>query len=526
MAAITRWVEYYVDGEGEAGTGGGTAEGCGTRGYTHATGGSGADSFNIGSGNNQLHVSIDGDSAFITLASGSGQDPRFIARDITEKLHNLGKNNPRYDQAQCLWHNNALRLYSGSLGSSSGAVVVSGTNTAHVELGWGTADEVGGSNNNPGASISGSLNQYNGGVSVSGTYNGFFDETYTIVIANAWTIGTPVKGGTNSYTGTISAGGVFNAPQDITYTLYIDVSNGTTMGAGAGNVPKLSWISTGNVDNSAAAVDLLYPNYYYKVGIYGLMVKFTDAVFNSCQSPNAAWTVACTKPDYTHGTNTQGAAGNAYYVWGSDRGDDAGSSTQIITSETSWTRLGSRGVYIKFTGDNNFLAGDQFKVICTPPQPKSYDITNLNYGNVTVSTEAPVKAVIFEILSGAIEMSTIKFGLQSHGTFEHHDENNSDTYFRFGTLGPGQSAGSGDVDGLEWRTNCVAADISSDTPPSYMYATKANLHVVSDADDSETIGASSFMGMTSDPIFLNIKLGASEVGANSTINYRIFFDYS
>ena len=119
-------------------------------------------------------------------------------------------------------------------------------------------------------------------------------------------------------------------------------------------------------------------------------------------------------------------------------------------------------------------------------------------------------------------MSTVKFGLQSHGTFEHHNENNSDTYFRFGTVGPGQVAG----DGLEWRANVVASDISSDTAPSYLYATKENLSVVSDADDSETIGASSFMGMTSDPIFLNIKLGASEVGANSTINYRIFFDYS
>jgi hypothetical protein len=150
----------------------------------------------------------------------------------------------------------------------------------------------------------------------------------------------------------------------------------------------------------------------------------------------------------------------------------------------------------------------------------------LNYGNVTVSTEASVKSVIFEIVSGAIEMSTVKFGLQSHGTFQHHNMNNSDTFFRFGTVGLGQKAGSSPVSGLEWRSNVVAADIASDTPPSYLYATKRNLSVVSDADASQTIGASGFMGMTSDPIFLNIKLGASEVGANSTINYRIFFDYS
>jgi hypothetical protein len=212
-------------------------------------------------------------------------------------------------------------------------------------------------------------------------------------------------------------------------------------------------------------------------------------------------------------------------VWGSTRGDDAGNNP-ITTSESSWTRLGSRGLYIKYTGDNMFKVGDQFKVVCTPPQPKSYDITNLNYGNVTVSTEAPVKAVIFEIISGAIEMSTVKFGLQSHGTFSHHDTNNADTFFRFGTVGPGQKTGSAPVSGLEWRANVAAADIASDTPPSYLFASKSNLSVVSDADASQTIGASGFMGMTSDPIFLNIKLGASEVGANSTINYRIFFDYS
>jgi hypothetical protein len=287
----------------------------------------------------------------------------------------------------------------------------------------------------------------------------------------------------------------------------------------------MSWTSTGNADNSGAAVELLYPNFFYKLGTKGAMVKFSDAVFNHCPAGTTAWTVACVYPMYTHGTNTQGSAGNAQYVWGSSRGDDSGNNP-ITTSSTTFTRLGSRGLYVKFGGTNMFKAGDQFTVICTPPQPKSYNITNLNYGNVTVSTEAPVKSVIFEIMSGAIEMSTIKFGLQSHGTFNHHRENNSDTYFRFGTLGPGQKAGSSPISGLEWRADTQASDISSDINPSYLYATKANLEVVSDADDSEAIGASGFMGMTSDPIFLNIRLGASEVGANSTINYRIFFDYS
>jgi hypothetical protein len=32
--------------------------------------------------------------------------------------------------------------------------------------------------------------------------------------------------------------------------------------------------------------------------------------------------------------------------------------------------------------------------------------------------------------------------------------------------------------------------------------------------------------MCADPIWLGIKLGTAEVGANSTINYRIYFDYN
>jgi hypothetical protein len=522
MSALTRWVEYSIDAAGVAGTGGGTQEGVGIRGYSLATGGVDKDTFNIGTANNRLHISMDGDSSYITLASGTALDPRFVARDITEKLHNLGKSDPSYDQAQCVWENNQLKLYSGTLGSSSSAAVVSGTNTAHIELGWGTKTEVGGTNNNP---ATGAINQYNGGLTVSGTYNGFFDEVYTIVIHNGWTISTPVKGGSNAYTGTITTGGIFNNSTDITYTLNIDTTNGTTMGGGTGNVPKLSWTSTGNVDNSSADVELLFPNYFYKVGTKGLMVKFTDAVFSHCPAGTPAWTIECLYPQTTHGSNSQGSAGDALYVWGSSRGDDSGNNP-VTTSEDTFTALGSRGLYIKFTGDNMFKAGDQFQVVCTPPQPKSYDITNLNYGNVTVSTESPVKSVIFEIISGAVELSTVKFGLQSDGSFEHHDENNSDTYFRFGTVGPGQTSGSSPIDGLEWRANVTAADIANDIPPSYLFATKADLEVVSDADDSESLGASAFMGMTSDPIFLNIKLGASEVGANSTINYRIFFDYS
>jgi hypothetical protein len=515
MSATTRWVLYDIAETGVAGTGGGTNRGRGTRGYSFATASVG-DSFNIGSTNNRLYIKVDGLPASpygLTLASGSSLDPRFVAKDITEKMHNAGQATTSWDQAQCVWDDNQFKLYSGTLGSSSSITVFSGTNTAHLELGWGTKSEVGGS-----ATSNGNADNY---ISVSGTYNGFFDEIYRVVVNKEVSIGTPSKDGSNSYTGTISTGGVYNHNTLITYTLSINVTNGTTMGAGTGNVPTMSWTSTGNVDDGGP-IELLYAGFWYNVGTKGLMVKFTDAVFNTC---NPAWTIACAAVQFAEGSNTSAPVDTAQFVWGSNRGDDASAAT---TAASSWTRLGTRGLYVKFVDPTtaNLTAGDEFYVICTPPQPSSYSITNLNFGNVTVSTESSVKAVLFEIMSGAVEIDTVKFGLQSHGTFSHHGEGNSDTYFRFGTVGPGNTAGISPFDGYEWRVSVTAGDISSDTPPSYLYATKEALAVVADADSSETIGTSAFVGMVADPIWLNIKLGTSEVGANSTINYRIYFDYS
>jgi hypothetical protein len=291
------------------------------------------------------------------------------------------------------------------------------------------------------------------------------------------------------------------------------------MGAGINNVPTVSWDSGGTDDGGP--LELLYANYWYKIGTHGLMVKFTDAVFNTC---DPAWDIVCTAVTEVSPGNASAPAGSARYVWGSNRGDDA--SGYIVTSDTSYTRLGTRGISIMFDGTNNFNAGDEFFVICTPPQPQSYDITNLNYGNVTVSTESQLRCVIFEIISGAVEISTVKFGLQSHGSFSHHGEGDSDTYFRFGTVGPGNNAGNSPYDGYEWRTGVTSTDISSDVPPSYLYATEDNLPVVADADSSKSIGTSVYAGMVADPIFLNIKLGASEVGANSSVNFRVYFDYS
>jgi hypothetical protein len=505
---------------GTAGDGDG-AGGVGTKGYSIGTASVG-DSFTIGSTTNRLHISIDGDSGpYITLYSGSSLDPRFVARDITEKMHALGKSDESWDNAVCKWENhpaygNRFKIYSGSLQTGSTVVVAtSGTNTAHAVLGFTTKSESGGTVENS----TGASNTFEGSISVSGTYYGFFDETYKIVITNdndaTRGIGTPVK--SISYDGTLTTGGVYNYTADTTYTITIDVTNGTTMGQGTGNVPIMTWTAAASADDSTANTELLYPDTWYNVGTRGLMVKFTDAVFG-----NGTWDIPCYKPDYTSGSNVTDPVGTAYFAYSSDRGD-MGAAAATPASGTYGT-LGTRGLSFTFNipaSGTDLAIRDEFYVICSAPAPDSYNITSLNYGNVTVSTESDVKCVMFEIESGAAQMSSVKFGLQNHGSFSHHNAGNSDTYFRFGTVGPENTATS--PAGGEWYPNITAADIDSDTPPAYLYATEDNLSVVSTADASEDVGN---VGLTADPVWLNIRLGSSETGANSTINYRLYFDYS
>lgn len=521
-AASTKWVQYDISAEGAASDG---DNGCkGTLGYSIATA-SVSDVFTIGPTTNRLHLSIGGvSSPYITLYSGASLDPRFVARDITEKLHALDKGTEDYEKAICVWENdgdegNRLAIYPGELGAGSQVVVSSGgTHDASAILGWSTKSENGGG--------AGSYT-FNGDATVSGTYYGLFAETYKIVISNedkdgggtaVRGIGTPVKYIT--YAGTFTTGGVYNYTSDITYTINIDTTVGTTMGAGTGEVPTMTWTSTGSVDDSSVNTELLYPDTWYNVGNYGLVVKFTDAVFETAAP---AWTVPCYKPVHAQGSNSSAAVGTAQYVYSSDRGDMSSSPTTTVSG--SFTAIGSRGVTIRFNpiGADNLGAGDEFHVICAGPTPAYPSISSLNYGNVTVSTESSVKNVMFEIESGAVQMSTVKFGLQNHGTFAHHGAGNADTCFRFGTVGVGNPAGTGGTDGIEWYPSITAADIDSDTPPSYLYATEDNLPVVSTADASESVGS---YGLCADPIWLNIRLGASEVGANSTINYRLYFDYS
>ncbi len=120
------------------------------------------------------------------------------------------------------------------------------------------------------------------------------------------------------------------------------------------------------------------------------------------------------------------------------------------------------------------------------------------------------------------------------GTFQHHDQGDSDTEFHFGTVGAGENAPGGGpttnsqvefpVDSSGFG-DVTATDIDSDTPPSFLFATKADLAVVNSADNAEDIG-NYLEAVVSDFMYLAIKLGANETGANSTINYRMFFDFS
>jgi hypothetical protein len=532
MAAVTRWVRYDLSAVGVAVVGGNG--GVGQPAFSIGTASiSDADGITVGPTTNRLYLNIDGatpGSQYITLYSGSVLDPRFIAKDITEKMNNALPADESWANAICRWENahggaagantydNRFKIYSGSLGSgSSVTVATSGTNSAHAILGFASKDEVGGSDNN----TKGSGNTSNFGITVSGTYKGFLPEMYTVVIGNdadaTRGIGTPTKT-TLVYPGTITAGGVFNGVADITYTVTIDVTNGTTMGQGTGNVPLMSWTEAGS-DDSDNDVELLYPDHWYKLGTKGVMVQFTDAVF-----ANGDFTLACYKSDYAAGSNVNAPVGTAQYIYASDRGEGSSSPT-TTDSGTGYTRLGTRGLWITFSGTGQLTAGDEWRVLVSPPLPAAYNISQLNYGNVTVSTESDVKAVLFEVESGAIEMSSVAFGLQNNGSFSHHNEGNSDTYFRFGTVGPANTAGTGQEAGIEWYQNIAATDIDNDTPPSYLYATEDNLSVVATADASEDIGNWGVLPMA-DPIWVNIRLGASETGANSTINYRLYFDYS
>jgi len=293
-------------------------------------------------------------------------------------------------------------------------------------------------------------------------------------------------------------------------------TNGQTVGGGTGNVPTFTVTSTQS-DNIATPQEILYSGEPYYIGTRGLTLNWSDAPFGSGDT----FTIVCTKP-LTGG----GAVATAVYHYRSLLGDD---STVSTTTSVVGDALGRKGLTIAFSNSGVLTERDEFKVVCKGPTPEAYGITNMVYGNVTVTTESAVKVHQFEIMSGAVDMSSVKFSLQNNGTFAHHNAGDSDTYFRFGTAGFGKPGdGVSANTGPEWTTSVTAADLATAKTsgntgaPLHLDSSVPNLAVVSSADDAEDVGNAS---MVSDFIVTNIRLGAQESGANSSINYRLYFDF-
>jgi len=543
MVAVSRFVEFSATGQTFA-TGTSTEKTAhGTRGFSRGTGlGSGNDSFTITlNSNDQLAVNINNvGPETITLSSGTDLDPRFVARDIAFKLHSANADDA-FKFSQCEWRNgygptsnpgpndqNSFIIWSGKMANNGGAndvnVTSPGGRDARATVGYDTVDERAGVD----FATDFASSSFTGDVTVSGVYGGQLDDFYTVQISDGELVENATPNGGNTYTGSSTTDGTYIGSADDTYTVTIDTTNGSTMGAGSANVPQFTVTDTPGADDNANPIELLYADHYYDVGNLGVMIKFSDAVFGNGDNFAINAFVAS-------GTGYPKAPGSAQYIWSSSLGDSSKSiGIGATTTQNTGTQLGTKAVEISWSGATSLDLEERFNVICRGPQPIDSDVTQLNFGNVTVSTNSSVKVVWFELISGAVSMSTVKFSLQADGTFQHHDQGDNDTEFHYGTSGGGNPApGAGptsgsqvefsvDSDGLG---NIDATDIDSDTPPSNLFATKADLAVVNSADNAESLG--NFQGaVVSDFIYLAIKLGANETGANSTINYRMFFDFS
>lgn len=533
MAAVSRWVRYPV-----AGTTGYASVQNGTRGLQRGTANT-SDSFTIpGTANNQMKVNIDGAGApapyQITLTSGTSLDPRFVARDIQRKIQAAGAGvNDGFDYCQVEFSNykssngyGQFVIRSGSTDTSSSVSITAGDSSVLSILGLNSLSTEAGTNDHLGTSTNAVGAAYTGTVTVSGTYRGAFDDMYQVQIGPDQYVAAATYGGGNTYgvanAGVASAGGFWNGDADETYTVTVDTTNGQTVGGGTGNVPTFTVTSTQS-DDVATAQEILYSDEPYYIGTRGLTLSWTDAPFGDGDT----FQIVCTKPTTVDGTNATGAVAVAEYHYRSLLGDD--SSTVTVTS-VGGTAVGRKGLTVSFSDSGVLTPQDEFKIVCKGPTPEAYGVTNMVYGNVTVTTESPVKVHQFEITSGAVDMSSVKFSLQSHGTFAHHDAGDSDTYFRFGTAGfgkPGDGT-SNPNEGPEWTTSVLASDMATAKTsgntgtPIHLDSTVPDLAVVSSADSAEDIGNRS---LVSDYIWTNVRLGAQESGANSSINYRLYFDY-
>jgi hypothetical protein len=550
MVAVSRFVEFSVVAEtfAVAPFASGDATAQGTRGFSRATAlAAGTDSFTITlNDNDQLKVNINNSGGEdITLASGTDLDPRFVARDITTKLNNavLAATDDAWKFAQCEWRNggpntgNNVRssfvIYSGKVGDGGGVNDVNVTDPsaagreALITLGWSGLTEGAGEDWN------GSGGSYVGAVTISGAYSGQFNDHYTVTIGDSEIVADPTGGGVYVTNGGVatSDGHYAGVAAAETYTVTVDTSNGTDMGnggAGAGAVSPIINVTSTPTGDSSGPTELLYPNHYYDIGTLGVRMKFTDAPFDN----GDIFTVVATAP-----TTGGGAVGTAEYTWTSSQGDSS-KSTGIGALTTAAagvaTQLGKKGVNIVFGAGGSLSVEERFDIICRGPLVLTSAVSQLNFGNVTVSTDSPVKVVWFELISGANSMSTVKFSLQADGTFSHHDTGDADTNFKYGTVGAGNEApGAGSPTGNDLAEfpvdsdslgRIVAGDLINATP-TYLNDSLLDLPVVSSADLAKSVG--NFQGaVVSDFIYLAIQLGANETGSNSTINYRMYFDFS
>ncbi len=534
MAAVSRWVRYPI-----AGTTGYASVQIGTRGLQRGTAAT-SDSFTVpGSANNQMKVNVDGAGSpapyQITLTSGTSLDPRFVARDIQRKIQTAGAGiNDGFEHCQVEYNNykssngfGQFVIRSGSSGASSSVSITAGDSSVLSILGLNSLATEGGTDDHLGTSTDAVNAAYTGTATVSGTYRGAFDDMYQAVIGPDQLIASATNGGGNTYgvanAGVATAGGFWNGDADETYTVTISTTNGQTVGGGTGNVPTFTVTSTQS-DDIATPQEILYSDEPYYLGTRGLTLSWLDAPFGDGDT----FGIICVKPTTVDGSNATGAVATAEYHYRSFLGDASTSST--VTAAGAGTALGRKGLTLAFSDSGVFTPRDEFKVICRGPVPEAYGVINMVYGNVTVTTESPLKVHQFEIVSGAVDMSSVKFSLQSHGTFSHHDAGDSDTYFRYGTAGfgnPGDGT-SNPNEGPEWTTSVVAADLATAKTsgntgaPIHLDSTITDLAVVSSADNAEDVGNRS---LGSDFIWTNIRLGAQESGANSSINYRLYFDY-
>jgi len=515
MPATSRWVLFDVDAETlYTGATNETISGTGGNGYVEGSSTVSGLVTISGGVSDQLQVNIDGNGLQqVTLTSGANLDARMVARELEFKLKQLPQT--EFEQIRVEFENNKFKISSSSLGTTSSVAVANGSNDClHV---LGMASPQGGplTVNTVNGAADANNAAYTGQTTISGLYKGQFSDIYTVMVGTQHPVSEAAGSGTNTYAGTVTTAGDWNEATAEVYTVTVSTANGSVMNNGSNNVPTFTVTSTQGDNIPATATELLYSDFYYNIGTKGMRMKFSDAPFGNGDS----FTVSGTVILKANGASDSAAVGTAQYIWSSLR---EGKETTPTTSQVTGTAVGNKGLTIAFSDSGVLTARDEFRVIASGPQPTTLGVTTLNFGSVTVSTYSPAKAVWFQLVSGATVLSSPKFGLQSHGTAQHHESGNNDTLFAFGNAGKATPAS----DGTEWHQSVdPSTDLASDTPPAYLAATDDNLLVVSTAGASETIGVADGE-MITDFIWLAVKLGAVETGANSTIIWRVYYDFS